>query len=408
MSNKTAMTSPVGQEGYSEATVSSASGKHAMSGPLAGIRIIEMAGLGPCPFAAMLLSDMGAEVIRVHAKGSKPVIPLLNTRYDVLARGRRSMAIDLKKPSARKVMLGLIDKADAIIEGFRPGVMERLGLGPEICHERNPRLVFGRMTGWGQTGPLALRAGHDINYVALSGLLNAIGRKDTPPVVPLNVVGDFGGGTQFAFGVVCAILSARTTGCGQIVDTAMTDSAALLAAMIFGFKAAGAWSSERYDNLLDGAAHFYDTYECADGKFVAVGAIEAQFYAELLSLLGIDGEAFAKQNDKEQWPLLKQRLADTFRTKPRDEWAALFENSDACLTPVLDWDEAILHPHNRDRGSFIEIAGVVQPGPAVRFSGTPTQVARPPSAAAEHTEEILRDWDTSPDAIAALRRDEAI
>lgn len=385
-----------------------ATGDHPMSGPLAGVRIIEMAGIGPCPFAAMLLADMGAEVIRVHAKGSKPVIPLLNTRYDVLARGRRSMAIDLKKPGAREVMLDLIDKADAIIEGFRPGVMERLGLGPDICHQRNPRLVFGRMTGWGQTGPLASRAGHDINYIALSGMLNAIGRKDTPPVVPLNVVGDFGGGTQFAFGVVCAILSARMTGAGQVVDSAMTDSAALLAAMVFGFKAAGAWSSERYDNLLDGAAHFYDTYECADGKFIAVGAIEPQFYSELLSLLGIEDAAFAKQNDKEMWPHLKQRMADIFRTKPRDDWAALFENSDACLSPVLDWDEAIQHPHNRDRGSFIEIAGVVQPGPAVRFSGTPAQVTRPPAAASEHTDEILRDWGTSPEAIAALRHEEAI
>ena len=379
-----------------------------MSGPLAGIRIIEMAGIGPCPFAAMLLSDMGAEVIRVHAKGAKPVLPLLNTRYDVLARGRRSMAIDLKKPGAREVVLSLIEKADALIEGFRPGVMERLGLAPDACLERNPRLVFGRMTGWGQEGPLSSRAGHDINYIALSGLLNAIGRKGAPPVVPLNVVGDFGGGTQFAFGVVCALLSARMTGAGQVVDAAMTDSTALLAAMVFGFKAAGAWSSERHDNLLDGAAHFYDTYECADGKFVAVGAIEPQFYAEFLSLLGTGDQAFAKQHDKESWPQLKQQLAEIIRTRPRDDWAALFENSDACLSPVLDWDEAIQHPHNRDRGSFIEIAGVVQPGPAVRFSGTPTVVPRAPSAPSEHTEEILRAWGTSPEAISALRRADAI
>lgn len=382
--------------------------EHAMNGPLAGIRIIEMAGIGPCPFAAMLLADMGADVIRIHAKGSKPVLPLLNTRFDVLARGRRSMAIDLKKPGSQEVMLDLISNADALIEGFRPGVMERLGLAPEVCHERNPRLVFGRMTGWGQTGPLASRAGHDINYIALSGMLNAIGRKDAPPVVPLNIVGDFGGGTQFAFGIVCAILSARMTGAGQVVDTAMTDSAALLAAMVFGFKAAGAWSMERYDNLLDGAAHFYDTYECADGKFVAVGAIEPKFYAELLLLLGIKDAAFAKQNDKAMWPQLKQQMADVFRTKPRDDWAALFEDTDACFSPVLNWDEAIQHPHSRNRGSFIELDGVVQPGPAVRFSGTPTRVTRPPSAANEHTEEILREWGISTETINELRREEAI
>ena len=379
-----------------------------MSGPLAGVRIIEMAGIGPCPFAAMLLADFGAEVIRVHAKGSKPTLPLFNTPYDVLARGRRSMAIDLKKPGAQEAVLDLVDKADAIIEGFRPGVMERLGLAPDICQRRNPKLVFGRMTGWGQNGPLSAHAGHDINYIALSGMLNAVGRKGEPPVIPLNVVGDFGGGTQFALGVVCAILSARTTGTGQVVDVAMTDCAALLNALIFGLKAGGAWSNDRGDNLLDGAAHFYDTYECADGKFVAVGAIEPQFYAELLTRLGIDDETFEKQNDKKMWPQLKQRMAEVFRTRTRDDWAGLFEDSDACVSPVLDWDEAIEHPHNRERGSFIEVAGVTQPGPAVRFSATPAQVARPASAIGEHTEEILREWGASAEAISALRREGVI
>lgn len=379
-----------------------------MSGPLAGLRVVEMAGIGPCPFAAMMLSDMGAEVVRIHAKGIKPAIPLLNTRYDVLARGRRSMAIDLKKPGARDVLLEMLARADAVMEGFRPGVMERLGLAPDLCHERNPKLVYGRMTGWGQAGPLAARAGHDINYIALSGVLNAIGRKDAPPAVPLNLVGDFGGGMLFAFGLVCAILEARASGRGQVVDAAMTDASALLASMMFGFKAAGLWTNERHANLLDGAAHFYDTYECADGKFVAVGAIERQFYAEMLKVLGIDDPAFEHQNDKAGWPRLKERIAAIFRTKTRDEWAALFEGVDACVSPVLDWDEAVAHPHNRERGTFLDAAGVVQPAPAPRFSRTQATAGRPPAAAGEHTDEVLLSFGICAETIAALRDKDAI
>lgn len=379
-----------------------------MSGPLAGVRVIEMAGLGPCPFAAMLLSDMGAEVIRIHAKGARPLMPLLNTRYDVLARGRRSMAIDLKKPGAREVMLDLLVGADALIEGFRPGVMERLGLGPDICHERNPRLVYGRMTGWGQEGPLAASAGHDINYIALSGVLNAIGRKDVPPTVPLNLIGDFGGGALFALGVVSAVLSARATGEGQVIDAAMTDAAALLASTMFGFKAAGAWTNERYANLLDGAAPFYDTYECADGKYVAVGPIEPQFYAKMLEVLAVDKVAFEEQTNKKAWPALKIQLAAIFKTRTRQEWSERFADVDACISPVLDWDEAIDHPHNRDRNAFIDIAGVIQPAPTPRFSTTATSVPRPPAAAGEHTEEILLDWGVNAATVAALRHFGAI
>lgn len=380
-----------------------------MTGPLKGMRIVEMAGIGPGPFCAMMLADMGAEVIRIHQKNSSPLLPILNTKYDVLARGRRSMAIDLKKPSAAEGIRQLIDRADALIEGYRPGVMERLGLGPEACLERNPKLVIGRMTGWGQTGKLALTAGHDINYISLSGALNAIGRPDAPPVVPLNLVGDFGGGgLMLAFGIVCALLEARHSGKGQVVDAAMTDGSALLASAMFGFKAAGMWSNQRGENLLDGAAHFYDTYECADGKYVSVGAIEPQFYRLLLQKLGIDDPAFNAQMDSKAWPDLKHRLAKVFKTRPRDEWASIFDATDACCTPILDWDEAPLHEHNRDRKSFIEIAGVTQPAPAPRFSRTMPEVSRPPSRADEHTEAILSEWGVDQKLVATLRDQGAI
>ncbi len=380
-----------------------------MTGPLNGLRIVEMAGIGPGPFCAMMLADMGAEVIRVHPKSSIPLLPILNTRFDVLARGRRSLAIDLKKPGATEVVKQLIQRADALIEGFRPGVMERLGLGPELCLERNPKLVFGRMTGWGQSGKLASSAGHDINYLSITGVLNAIGRKDSPPVVPLNLVGDFGGGGMLlAFGIVCAILEARQSGHGQVVDAAMTEGAALLASGIFGFKAAGIWSNQRGDNLLDGAAHFYDTYVCADGKCVAVGAIEPQFYKQLLQKLEVDDPCFSDQMDKSAWPELRRRLADIFRTKPRDEWAAIFEGTDSCCTPVLDWDEAIAHEHNINRCAFIDVAGVTQPSPAPRFSRTVPSIPIPPANANEHTEAILSDWGIDSQIIASLRESGAI
>ncbi len=380
-----------------------------MPGPLQGFRVIEMAGIGPGPFCAMLLADMGAEVVRVQAKGTRPAMPLMNTPYDVLARGRRSMSIDLKKPGGCEAVLKLVTRADALIEGFRPGVMERLGLGPEVCQAHNPRLVFGRMTGWGQTGPLAPRAGHDINYLALSGVLQAIGHADAAPSVPLNLVADMGGGgLLLAFGMVCALLESRQSGQGQTVDAAMTEGAALLASMCYGFKAGGLWSNTRGANMLDGAAHYYDSYACADGQYIAVGSVEPQFYALLLEKLGLDATEFTAQNDPAQWPGMKARLAQVFKTRSRDAWATLLEGLDACATPVLNWDEAPAHPHNMARHSFINLAGVTQPAPAPRFSRTPPEVCSPPAQADQHTDTILSDWGLSPAEIVALKKSETI
>ena len=382
-----------------------------MAGPLAGLKIVEMVGLGPGPFCAMMLADMGAEVIRIDQKrkpGSK-TLAHLNTRYDVTARGRRSLALDLKKPRAVAVALQLIAGADALIEGYRPGVMERLGLGPDICLQANPRLVYGRMTGWGQTGPLAAAAGHDINYIALTGALHAIGRPAEPPPPPLNLVGDFGGGAMMlAFGIVCALLEARNSGKGQVIDAAMTDGAALLAAMIYGFKAFGGWSTQRGANLLDGGAHFYDSYACADGKFVAIGSIEPQFYALLLELCAITDGDFQAQMDADAWPQLKDKLRALFKTRTREQWCALLEGTDVCFAPVLDLEEAPQHAHNRARQTFIDIAGVVQPAPAPRFSRTPPEVTRPPAGAGEHSAEVLADWGLSPDEIQALKEEAII
>jgi alpha-methylacyl-CoA racemase len=379
-----------------------------MSGPLKGLRVVEMAGLGPGPFCAMLLSDMGAEVIRVQQKGAKPALPAVNTKFDVLARGRRSMAIDLKKPGASDAVLALIAKADALIEGFRPGAMERLGLGPDVCLARNPRLVYGRMTGWGQTGPLARAAGHDINFVALSGVLGALGRASAPPAPPLNVVADMGGGGMLlAFGIVCALLEAKASGKGQTVDAAMTDGSALLASLIYGFKGARLWSNAREANLLDGGAYFYGVYECADGKCIAIGPIEPHFHALFLDKLGLDAREFQQANPA-LWPQYKARLAEVFKARPRDEWAALFEGADACVTAVLDWDEAIAHPHNRARQTFVEIAGVPQPAPAPRFSRTAPATPAPPARADEHTAAILADWGVAESEVAALKASGAI
>ena len=382
-----------------------------MAGPLAGLKIVEMVGLGPAPFCAMMLADMGAEVIRIDQKpkpGAK-TLPMLNTRFDVLARGRRSLVLDLKQPRGVTAALKLIAQADALIEGYRPGVMERLGLGPALCMEQNPRLVYGRMTGWGQTGPLAKAAGHDINYVALSGALHAIGRPGEPPPPPLNLVGDFGGGAMMlAFGMVCALLEAGRSGKGQVIDAAMTDGAALLSAMIYGFKACGGWSNQRGANLLDGGAHFYDTYVCADGKFISIGPIEPQFYKLMLDLCGIGDGEFDVQLDVSRWPALKQKLAALFASKTREEWCELMEGSDACFAPVLDFDEAPQHPHNRERGSFIEIDGVVQPAPAPRFSRTQPEVSRPPALAGEHSAEVLTDWGMSEGEIEAMRSENVI
>jgi alpha-methylacyl-CoA racemase len=382
-----------------------------MSGPLKGIRIVEMVGLGPCPFAAMMLADMGAEVIRIDRKptGAATPYPMQGTKFDVMARGRRSLALDLKQPEGRELALHLAGQADALIEGFRPGVMERLGLGPEMCSERNPKLVYGRVTGWGQDGPLANAAGHDLNYIAMSGMLHEIGRGDAPPVPPLNLLGDFGGGgMMLAFGVLCALLEARGSGKGQVVDAAMVEGSALLGAMIYGYKAFGAWTGERGSSMLAGGAHFYNTYACADGKFVSVGAIEPQFYALLLRLCNIHDASFDSQMDPEKWPGLKTKIAAIFATKSRQAWCELMEGTDVCFAPVLDMDEAPAHAHNRARGTFLEVDGVTQPGPAPRFSRTAPEVSLPPASPGQHNEAILRDWDVPVEMIEGLREKKVI
>ncbi|MBY4897926.1 CaiB/BaiF CoA-transferase family protein [Cupriavidus sp. AU9028] len=374
-----------------------------MAGPLHGLKVVEMAGLGPAPFCAMMLADMGAEVVRIDRPGHRAHVMPDEVRFDVTARGRRSVAIDLKAPGGADAVLALVERADVLVEGFRPGVMERLGLGPEPCLGRNPRLVYGRMTGWGQHGPLAQAAGHDLNYIALSGALHAIGNPGEPPAVPLNYIGDFGGGAMMlAFGVVCAVLESRGSGRGQVVDAAMTDGAALLGAMMYGFHAAGSWTNRRGENLLDGGAHYYTTYLCADGKAIAVGALEPQFYQELMQRCGIDDADFADQQDRSRWPSLKARLADLFRSRTRPQWCALLEGTDACFAPVLDWDEAPAHPHNRARGTFIEIDGVLQPAPAPRFSATPPVAPRGPVRAGTDTAAVLSDWGLDDEAIARL------
>jgi alpha-methylacyl-CoA racemase len=383
-----------------------------MAGPLQGLKVVEMVGIGPAPFCAMMFADMGAEVIRIDRPrtGDKAGdVGSPGSASDVTARGRRSLAIDLKAEGAADTVLQLIDRADILIEGFRPGVMERLGLGPDVCLARNKKLVYGRMTGWGQTGPLALAAGHDINYISLTGTLNAIGRAGEPPVPPLNLVGDFGGGAMMlAFGVLAATLNARSTGQGQVVDAAMTDGASLLAAAIYGLRASGRWTNNREENLLDGGAHFYGAYTCADGKHVSVGSIEPQFYALLLKHAGIDDPQFQRQMDQQAWPELKQKLAAIFRTKTRDEWCKLMEGTDICFAPILDWDEAPRHPHNQAREAFVTIDGVTQPAPAPRFSHTPAAMPTGPVRAGTHSEAILRDWGIAADAITQLKERKAI
>ena len=364
-----------------------------MAGPLQGLRVIEMVGLGPAPFCAMLLADLGAEVIRVDRPQRNPGISAENARFDVPARGRRSLAIDLRHPEAAEAVLQLVQQADVLIEGFRPGVMERLGLGPEVCQTRQPRLIYGRMTGWGQHGPLSNAAGHDINYLALTGVLHAVGRAGEPPVPPLNLAADYGGGAMFlALGILAALQERQRSGQGQVVDAAMTDGAALLGTLFHGLKAAGQWSNQRGENLLDGGAHFYDTYACADGKYVSVGAIEPQFYAELLERCGIADPAFKEQLDPGRWPILKNRLADVFRTRTRAEWCDLLEGSDACFAPVLDWDEAPRHPHNQARATFITVDGITQPAPAPRFSRTPSGTPGAPRPPGGDSVAILREW----------------
>jgi alpha-methylacyl-CoA racemase len=370
-------------------------------GPLSGLRIIEMAGLGPGPFAGMLFSDLGADVIRIDRKASAASGGFDRVKEaNFVDRGRRTLALDLKKPEAIETALELIANSDALIEGFRPGVMERLGLGPQICLARHPGLVYGRVTGWGQSGPLAQTAGHDINYIALTGALHAIGGAEAP-LPPLNLIGDFGGGAMLlAFGVVCALLEARNSGRGQVVDAAMTDGAALLMAMIYGFKAAGRWRDERAANLLDGGAPFYGVYRCADGRFVAVGALEPQFHEAFIARLGLDPGAFADRWNPKAWPEMRARVEAAFSTRPRDEWAAAFAASDACVTPILTMDEAPAHPHNLARATFVAGEGGPQPAPAPRFSRTPAGIAAP----AEGGEAILRERGFSEERIEVLRR----
>ena len=373
-------------------------------GPLAGVKVVEIAGIGPGPFCAMMLADMGAEVIRVDRKGARG-----GGKFDILQRGRKSIAVDLKKPEGVETVLKLIEKADALIEGFRPGVMERLGLGPDVALQRNPKLIFGRMTGWGQDGPMAHAAGHDLNYIALTGMLHSMGRADQPPTPPLNLVGDFGGGgMMLAFGVVCAILEAKNSGKGQVVDAAMTDGASVLGAMMFGFHASGMWTNDRYANMLDGGAHFYDCYECSDGKFVSIGSIEPQFYALLLEKTGINDPEFEHQHDKSKWPALKEKVATVLKTKTRDEWSEIMEGTDVCFAPVLNLEEAVKHPHNVARKTFVEIEGVPQPAPAPRFSRTEATIQRPPAQAGQHTDEALKEWGLSDADLEDLRSAEAI
>ena len=380
-----------------------------MGGPLSGLKVVELAGLGPGPFAAMMLADMGADVIKVDrataARGGNPDAP----PADVLSRGRQSIGVDLKNPDGIETVLQLVERADVLIEGFRPGVVERLGLGPDVCLERNPQLIFGRMTGWGQDGPWAQRAGHDINYVALSGTLSMIGRKGERPVPPINLVGDFGGGGMLmAFGVLAAVFERSVSGMGQVVDTAMVDGSALLASMMFGLKAMGIWDGGQGGNMLDTGAHYYEVYETADGKFVSIGGIEPQFYAELLERLGIDPDEMPPQNDAARWGESKAIFQDRIAQKTRDEWDVIFDGSDACFAPVLTPEEAAAYEHNVERGTFVEIAGVVQPAPAPRFSRTPADVPAPPAHLCQDTNEALQRWGFLAEQLDGLRESGAI
>ncbi len=366
-----------------------------MAGPLSGYRIVEIAGIGPGPFAAMMLADMGAEVIRVDraqsVRGSAPEAPF----FDLLQRGRKNIAIDLKNSAGVETLLQLLEKADAVIEGFRPGVMERLGIGPDVCLARNPKLVFGRMTGWGQEGMYGQAAGHDINYISLAGALAHFARPGQTPLPPLNMVGDFGGGGMFlAYGVVCALLEAQKSGKGQVVDTAMVDGAAVLMTMFWAFKSIGMHDENNPGtNLLDTGAHFYDAYRCKDDKFISIGSIEPQFYAELLRLTGLDADPeFVSHMDRSKWSALKPKVSAVFATKTQAEWCAIMEATDVCFAPVLTMSEAAEHPHNKERKTFVEAHGVMQPAPAPRFSRTKTSLDQAPAHPGQHTTEVLTAW----------------
>lgn len=370
-------------------------------GPLQGITVIEIAGLGPGPFAAMLLADMGAEVIRVERPGGSMFATGQNPRLDFLNRNKRCISVDLKHADGIDTVLTILEKADALLEGNRPGVMERLGLGPDVCLQRNPALVYGRMTGWGQEGPMANEAGHDINYIALAGALHGIGRAGEKPAIPLNLVGDFGGGgLMLAYGMVCALLEAKNSGLGQVVDAAMIDGAAALMASTFGANQVGFWSDERGTNLLDSGAHFYEVYETADHKYISLGAIEPQFYQALLEKLGDDAGLFENQFDIENWPAMKKEMARIIKCKTRDEWDDIFSGADACYAPVLSMAEVRHHPHHQARGTFLDDGDVWQPAPAPRFSRTPGEVRRCAAQIGEHSEEILREFGFDEEQVA--------
>ncbi|MGO8858220.1 MAG: CaiB/BaiF CoA transferase family protein [Steroidobacteraceae bacterium] len=371
-------------------------------GPLHGVKIVELACVGPGPMCAMLLADLGATVLRIDRKQPSGLGIGRPLRFDVLLRNRKSIALDLKNPLAITAALDLISRADALIEGFRPGVTERLGLGPDVCLERNPRLVYGRMTGWGQSGPLAHTAGHDLGYVAVTGVLNAIGRRDAPPTIPLNLVGDYGGGALYlALGLLSGIIEARTSGRGQVVDAAIVDGTASLASTFFGMHAAGIWRNGRGTNFTDSGSHFYEVYECADGGWMSVAALEPKFYAEFLRLLGLDAALLGEQMNPEAWPLAKAQVAARFKTRTRDDWMGVFEGSDACVAPVLDWDEAARHPHLQERKTLIEIDGITQPAPAPRFSRTVPPTPLPPAPVTpDNTRAALEPW-ADPEQIAA-------
>ncbi|MEU6809874.1 CaiB/BaiF CoA-transferase family protein [Streptomyces sp. NPDC046831] len=370
-------------------------------GPLGGVRVVELAGIGPGPFAAMLLADLGADVVRVDRPGGAGLG--IDPALDVTNRNKRSVVVDLKSADGAATVLDLAERADVLIEGYRPGVAERLGVGPGDCHARNPRLVYGRMTGWGQDGPLAQRAGHDISYLALTGTLGMIGAPDAPPAVPANLVGDYAGGSLYlVVGVLAALHHARATGTGQVVDAAIVDGASHLAAMIHGMLAAGAWQDRRGVNLLDGGCPYYGTYETADGGYMAVGALEPRFYDAFTDLLGLGGQERTAHADPARWPALREAVAARFKTRTRDEWTVVFEDSDACVAPVLSLREAPRHPHLAARGTFTEHAGIVQPAPAPRFSATPAAVRTGPARPGTGTAAVARDWD-----VPRLLRDRA-
>lgn len=376
-------------------------------GPLTGLRVVELQGIGPGPFCGMMLADMGAEIIRVDRSAA---VGSGARSADVLARGRKSIAVDLKNPQGVETVLKLVETADVLLEGFRPGVTERLGLGPDVCLERNPKLVYGRMTGWGQTGTMAHAAGHDINYISLSGVLHAIGEPGSRPTPPLNLVGDFGGGGMLlAFGIVAALYERGVSGEGQVIDAAMTDGSALLMNSIFGLMGQGVWNQNRGSNLLDGGAHFYGTYETKDGRFVSIGSIEPQFYALLLEKTGLDQDPdLAQQMSRDDWPKLREKLAAVLATKTRDEWDEIMLGTDICYAPILNFDEAVAHPHNQARNTFVASADIVQAAPAPRFSRTEPELPEPPVAPGEHSEEVLASIGLDAAAIAELKSSGAV